>query len=311
MFRQPPFRDFSPYLKLLSLLLVVLSTGLLVLAVGTGLAIPLFGKGVLNAISQAGDYTDSGTIVALKYFQLVNQLGIFVLPAILFVLMTDNDIPGYLKLRGDWHRMAILYGTILILVSLPLNHWLMEINGAVRFPYFLTGVEEWMKAKEQEADVLTEAFLSTSSIGGFLFNLLMIAAIAAIGEELIFRGILVRIFHEWTNNIHLAVIIPAFIFSALHLQFYGFLPRFLLGVFLGYLFIWSGSLRVPILVHFINNAFAVIIAFMDGRGWVQADFERVGASDNSWIIGGSVVLTGAVLWVVYYHERRIRQREEG
>jgi membrane protease YdiL (CAAX protease family) len=311
MFRQPPFRDLSPYLKLLSLLLVVISTGFLVMAVSTGLAIPLFGKNVLNVISEAGDYSDPATITALKYFQVVNQLGIFVLPAILFVLLTDNDIPGYLKLRDGWHRMAILYGTILILVSLPLNHWLMEINGAERFPSFLAGVEDWMKTKEEEADVLTEAFLSTSSIGGFLFNLLMIAAIAAIGEELIFRGILVRLFHEWTSNIHLAVIIPALIFSALHLQFYGFLPRFLLGIFLGYLFIWTGSLKVPMLVHFINNAFAVIIAFMDGRGWIHADFERVGASGNPVIIACSVVMTVAVLWVIYYHEQRSKQRMAG
>jgi membrane protease YdiL (CAAX protease family) len=311
MFRQPPFRDFPPYMKLLSLVLVILCTGLLMLAVGTGLAILFFGKDVMNMISEAGNYSDPTTVAALKYFQVVNQLGIFVLPAVLFVLLTDNDLSGYLRIRGSWHKGSIIFGTLLILVSLPLNHWLMDLNGAIRFPGFLSGVEEWMKAKEQEAEVLTEAFLSSTSTGGVLFNLLMIAAIAALGEELIFRGILIRIFHEWTRNVHLAVIIPAFVFSALHLQFYGFLPRFLLGVFLGYLFVWSGSLRVPVLVHFLNNAFAVIIAFLDSKGWVQADFENVGASKNPWIIGGSVVLTGLVLWVTYYHEHRVRSRLEG
>lgn len=309
MFRQPPFRDFPPYLKLLSLTLLVLSIGLMVMAIGAGLAILIFGAGVLDAISQAANYTEPSTVVALKFFQIVNQFGVFILPALVFVLLTDNDIPGYLSLKGGWHRMAVFYGTVLIFVSLPLSHWLMELNGSVSFPESLAGVEQWMKGKEDEADRLTEAFLSTGSLGGFLFNLLMIAAVAAIGEELVFRGILVRLFREWTHNIHLAVIIPAFIFSALHLQFYGFLPRFLLGVFLGYLFVWTRSLRVPVLVHFLNNAFAVIIAWMDVRGWIRADFENVGASSSPWVIGSSLVVTALVLWVIHHHER-LRVRRE-
>jgi len=306
MFQQPPFRHLPPYVKMLSLLLVVISTALLIMAVGTGIGMLIFGRDILDVLSQNANYNESRTVMALKYFQIVNQFGVFILPAFVFVLLTDNDITGYLGLRENRHNLSIVNGVVLIMVSLPLIHWLMELNSAIRLPEYLSGMENWMKAKEEEAQVLTEVFLSAKSIGGFLFNLIMIAAVAAIGEELIFRGILVRLFREWTRNVHLAVFIPALVFSALHLQFYGFIPRLLLGMFLGYLFVWTGSLRVPIIVHFANNAFAVILSFIDARGLVHVDAEKVGYSSSPWVIGASMLLTISVLVVIYYHERRLR-----
>ena len=306
MLRQPPFREFPPYLKLLSLLLVIISTALLVMVVGTGLAIVIFGKDILTIVSESANYSEPGTIVALKYFQVVNQFGVFILPAMIFVMLTDNDIMGYLKLRGGWHRVTLVQGIILILVSLPFIHWLMELNNSIHLPDILSPVEQWMKAREEEAKELTDVFLATKSAGGLLFNLLMIAVVAAVGEELLFRGILVRLFHEWTRNIHVAVFIPALLFSALHLQFYGFLPRLVLGLFLGYLFVWSGSLRVPIIIHFINNAFAVVLAFLESREMLDVNMEQVGASGNPWVIASSFVLTVLVLAFIYKQEMRSR-----
>lgn len=306
MLRQPPFRDFPPYLKLLSLILVVVSTGVLVMAVGMGLGIIIFGKDVLTVITQVEQSPEPSTVVALKFFQIINQFGVFILPALVFVVLTDNSIPGYLRMGGSWHTLSILHGFVLIIVSLPLTHWLMDINNSVHFPELLSGMENWMKSKEEEAQHLTDAFLSTTSLRGFLVNLLMIAVLAAVGEEMIFRGILVRLFHEWTRNIHLAVILPALIFSALHLQFYGFLPRMVLGVFLGYLFVWSGSLWVPIVVHFINNALAVTIAYLDANGLMNIDVDRLGASESPWVIGASILLSASLLMVIHYHEKRKR-----
>jgi membrane protease YdiL (CAAX protease family) len=136
----------------------------------------------------------------------------------------------------------------------------------------------------------------------------MIAVLAAVGDELIFRGLLQRLFQEWTRNVHLAVIISALIFSAFHLQFYGFFGRFVLGLILGYLFVWTGSLWVPIVVHFFNNAMAVIISFLDSRGVVDADLESFGTSGNYMVIIGSFVLMIFTLLLIRYHENRIAER---
>jgi hypothetical protein len=137
---------------------------------------------------------------------------------------------------------------------------------------------------------------------------MMVAVLAAIGEELIFRGLLQRLFLEWTRNVHVAVFISAFIFSAFHLQFYGFFGRLVLGLILGYLFVWTGSLWVPIAVHFVNNAMAVIVSFLDARGVIATDLENFGSSRNYLVITGSFLLMVFILLLIRYHEIRVAER---
>jgi len=303
MFREPPFQNLSPSLKILALITVMIVIFLVVLALGVALSIPFFGRGFLDNISAFSDYTDLRTLHALKYFQIVNQIGIFIVPAILFVMLTDDNFSGYLKLDNGIKRFSIIFGFIVLVVSLPFINWLVQINSEMHLRPFLAGVERWMRNSEDNARKLTDAFLSTGEWGGFLVNLLMVAGLAAVGEELIFRGILVRLFREWTRNVHLSVIIPAFLFSALHLQFYGFFGRLMLGVMLGYLFVWSGSLWVPIVVHFLNNAMAVTLSFLDQRGIINTDLESFGSSQNTLVITGSFVLMVFTMGMIYLHER--------
>src|SRR5207344_1198984 len=104
-----------------------------------------------------------------------------------------------------------------------------------------------------------------TSVLSLAINLFIIAFLPALGEELFFRGMMQKLFSQLTKNNHLAIIITSIIFSAIHLQFYGFLPRMVLGIFLGYLLVWSGSLWLPILAHFVNNASAVLFTFLDNQ----------------------------------------------
>jgi len=127
----------------------------------------------------------------------------------------------------------------------------------------------------------------------------MVAILPALGEELVFRGVLLRHFREWTKNIHVAIFITAFLFSSVHMQFYGFLPRFLMGVLFGYMLYWSGSIWVPIMAHFINNAAAIVVAFLSTRYFPEADFNTFGSSSNPWIIAGSVIIIGLIVWFLW------------
>jgi membrane protease YdiL (CAAX protease family) len=195
---------------------------------------------------------------------------------------------------------------MMIVMILPFVSWLMEINESLKLPEFLSGMEQWMRESEEQALKLTEAFLSDTSIKGLVVNMLMIGILASIGEELLFRGIILRIFKEWTKNAHLAVWISAILFSALHMQFYGFLPRMILGVVLGYLFVWSGSLWVPIITHFINNGSAVFIAYLYNKGKIQTDVESFGTTDNVGLIVGSIVVTVFFLVIIYRYEKNLR-----
>jgi membrane protease YdiL (CAAX protease family) len=278
-------------------------TFLVILALGVAISIPFFGRGLFDQLATITDYKDPSTIFALKYFQIVNQIGVFIAPAILFVILTDDHISEYLGFNKGLKKFSVFFGFIVLMVSLPFINWVVLINGEIHLPGFLSGVESWMRESEDEASKLTDAFLATNNWGGLVVNLVMVAGLAAIGEELIFRGILVKLFREWTHNIHLAVIIPAFLFSALHLQFYGFFGRLILGLVLGYLFVWSGSLWVPILVHFLNNAMAVLLSFMIRRGLSDTDVETFGSSGNVFVIAASFIMMVLVMIVVYYHEQ--------
>jgi membrane protease YdiL (CAAX protease family) len=287
----------------MALIMVIIITFLVVLAIGVAISIPLFGRGILDQIAFTTNYDDITIVSALKYFQIVNQVGVFIAPAFLFVILTDEDITGYMGLKGHFRRFSTIFGFIVLIVSLPFISWIVDLNGAMHFPDWLSGVENWMRDAEDKAESLTNAFLATSSWGGFLVNLFMIAGLAAVGEELIFRGILVRLFREWTRNVHLAVIIPAFLFSALHLQFYGFFGRLILGMILGYLFVWSGSLWVPVIVHFLNNAMAVFLSFLHQRGSITSDLESFGSTQNGYIIGASFALMIFTMSIIYLHEK--------
>jgi membrane protease YdiL (CAAX protease family) len=308
MLREPPFSTFQPYLKILALILVMIITFLVVLALGVGISLPFFGKGLITGPEAFADYTDPKTVAMLKYLQIVNQFGAFILPAIIFVILTDNNFRAYLKIQEGPRRFSLVLGCVLLVVSLPFVGWLLEVNNRIALPDFLSGVEDWMRRSEESAQQLTDAFLATSSWTGFLVNLFMIAVLAAVGEELIFRGLLQRLFQEWTRSTHLAVIISALIFSAFHLQFYGFFGRFVLGLILGYLFVWTNSLWVPIVVHFFNNAMAVVVSFLDSRGIINADLESFGTSSNYLVISGSFFLMVFTLIMIRYHENKIPER---
>jgi membrane protease YdiL (CAAX protease family) len=167
-------------------------------------------------------------------------------------------------------------------------------------------MEDWMKGTEDEAAKLTDAFMKMPAFGGFIFNMVMIAVLPAIGEEFMFRGLLQRLLKEWLGNIHVAIFASAFLFSAMHMQFFGFFPRMFLGVMFGYLFYWSGSLWVPISAHFINNGSAVIFSYLGQHGILNGDYEDFGVTENVFFI----LLSGLAIIVLFFIVFRLRPSKE-
>ena len=148
-----------------------------------------------------------------------------------------------------------------MIFQLPLINALAGWNKAIEFPDSLKYIETWMQNKELQAEKLTEVFLSMVNLSDLFISLFIMAIIPAFGEELLFRGALQSILVRMTPNPHYAILITAFVFSFIHFQFYGFIPRFLLGAFLGYLYYWGGSLWYPIAAHFANNAMAILFTY--------------------------------------------------
>ena len=160
-------------------------------------------------------------------------------------------------------------------IFMPFNGWLQAINENMVLPASLKGLEDFMKSMEDSLADVTKFLTTFNSFGEYLLALVVIAVIAGIGEELIFRGLIQRKLFLGTKNIHVAIWGAAFIFSFIHFQFYGFLPRMFLGALFGYLYFWTGNLWIPIAAHIFNNAFAVTIMYLIHLGKVSPEVENM------------------------------------
>lgn len=245
------------------------------------------------------DYNNPRVIQGMKVAQGVSAVITFIIPALLFAWLSSEKKIGYLKLNKSMDLASAGAAALLVLALMPLVNWCGELNSRLVLPEFLSGVEAWMKNSEENIKVLTESFLKMEGPGDLVVNLLIIAGLAAVGEELLFRGGMQNILKEWSGNRHAAVWIAAIIFSAFHMQFYGFLPRMLLGVVMGYLYIWSGTLWLPILYHFLNNGLAVLFSYLTVRGILPAEAETIGAGESPfYLVMASVLVSTGLLYYI-------------
>jgi uncharacterized protein len=291
-------RHLSPFKKLLLMVLLALFSISVFMLAGWLFALLIFNDFFI-LVNNLGTYDDGRVINLLKYLQIVSQIGLFIMPPIIFAYLDGGNILAYLRLNVLPGTQIIILGFIMIFAALPMVHWWAGINEMMRFPEWLRGLELWMKQSEKGAEEVTRAFLNVGTIGGLMINLLMIAILPALGEELLFRGILQKLLHQWFRNVHWAVLVSAVIFSALHLQFYGFLPRTILGIMFGYLFVITKSLWVPILVHFLNNGAAVLAAFLYRKDFLESDFNEIGQLSNPVWVLGSLLMVLMLFTVIY------------
>jgi membrane protease YdiL (CAAX protease family) len=192
---------------------------------------------------------------ALIWMNNVTQLVGFALPvALYFLLFGGSSIHG-LQLRNA--GVFFLIAPLLILTASPLIDVSAFINKLLIPEH--SWLERTFKPTEELAELMTRLFLDPSSGVPVMVAFLSIAIIPAICEELVFRGVMMPLLAKMTRNIHAAVWITAFLFSLIHMQFYGFLPRMIMGALLGYFVVWSGSLWASILAHFLNNASAFLM----------------------------------------------------
>lgn len=283
-----------PIISLLLLLLLMISGAVVFMLLAFIVVIAVFGmKEMLNASTGA-----ASSIGVIKILQLFISTGMFIFPALFFARLESGNWAVYLKFKR-FPLVLILVTLLIMLSSGPLLELSAELNRNMKFPDFLKDLEQWMLSKELEMAEMTRQLLRMDTAGVLMFNILMLAIVPAIGEELIFRGCLQNIFAKWAGNKHVAIWVTAIIFSAIHVQFYGFLPRMLLGALFGYLLIWSGTIWIPILGHFTNNAVAVITAYVYQQKGIS--LEKLDQPDPVafYVYIISFVTCGALLWTFY------------
>jgi membrane protease YdiL (CAAX protease family) len=251
---------FASLLLLVGFVMLGLVLGNLV---GMVLSLPLFGadyEAMINAFVDPVAYPESRR--ALLIVQACSSLfGFIIAPMAFYAFIEKRSAGNLFHFRHIDAGLMLLVGLI-VLTFMAVNSVIIEWNMNVDLGQISPAFEEWASAKEEQLKELTEYLTRFENIGGLLVGLLVIAVLPAIGEELVFRGLGQRMFHGLTNNHHAGIWIAAFLFSFIHLQFYGFFPRFLLGALFGYIYYWSGNLWYPIMAHFVNNGFTLIMLYM-------------------------------------------------
>jgi len=241
------------------------------------------------------------TATALRYVSSLTQIGIFGLSAFeCAFLFNDKKPANYLQLNTKISGLNCFIIILIAVVSLPALSHIIAWNEEIKLPQYMSSIENWMRGQEDAAAKITSLLLSGNNVSILLINLAVMAIIPAVCEEFLFRGLLITWLKNRVHNIHIVIVISALLFSAIHFQFYGFVPRFLLGLYFGYLLIWTESLWTCIIAHFINNGMAVIVSYLHNNQLIETEYQHFGnVGDNYLLIGLSLLLTTACVYFLY------------
>ncbi len=292
------FKRVHPLLQVIMFAGMALGCFLIVGFVGTFVLAQMTGIDLaVIADPDKWDYTDKGLIFFLRGMLVIQFFALYVIPVFLFAKFCDPKPAEYLGLRSSKALYYIL-GIIVLIIALPLvdlagvfNNQLIPEN---------TAIGKWMKASEESTGKQIAFMLKRHTIQDLLLNLLMVAVFAGVGEELLFRGVLQRLFIKFFKNPWAGILAAAFIFSAIHMQFYGFIPRFILGILLGLIYWYSGSLWPAIIAHFAYDAFAVIMIWYNPD---LADKENVSISLGNQTVLGLISATAVIAIIVIMKKR--------
>ncbi|MBT3421423.1 MAG: CPBP family intramembrane metalloprotease [Cytophagia bacterium] len=254
------------------------------------------------------DFSSSREIGLGKFFQVYQMLFLFGIPALLMSYFLKVPFGNFFKINKRPKASYLLFATLLLFAVIPFNDWIIRLNESMTLPSFLAPIEAWMRNSEDMLSKQMEAFLSMESISSLLINVFVIAFIPSIMEELFFRGLIQGLLSKWFKSIHFSIIITAVFFSAVHMQFYGFFPRLMLGVFLGYLYFWSGNLWTAIYFHFLNNLLSVLLLFVIQHNLVnEQKLEDMNQSNLAIIISFAITATVFLLLANYYSKKRNKE----
>ena len=239
-------------------------------------------------------------ITNLQIGQAISQVFGFMLPPILYAMLVKEKPFNYLgfKKLQPWS----LFGIVAIFTVIPFLAMVTEWNDNISLPESMATLEQMLRNIQNLANDTTEKFMTEGSL---FSGLLIVAALAAISEELLFRSVIQKAFVKICKNAHVGIIITAIVFSAFHGDFFGFVPRFILGLMLGYMFYLSGSIFPSMLMHFVNNGTIVMLYYLNTRGFIDVDVETFGLTDNVLVIALSLIVTVAIFVVCY----RFRNKE--
>lgn len=294
---------------LLSLIVIVLVTfGTLILLQGIALAFmpTLFNISLEEIMGlMTGDYDVPNGRMAMLFVQgLGSGLGFWVAAWIITRFIEKADLHWEIQ-RSRFNLKNLIVALGITFGAMLFNGLLVYWNAQLTLPESMSDIETWMMEMETSLMEMTKFLTDFQSVPELLMGILVIGVFAGIGEEMFFRGLLQPKMKQYTNSAHWGIWLTAIIFSAIHVQFYGFLPRVFLGALFGYLYLYSGSLIYPILAHIFNNALTVIVIYMANEGIIDFDLESTDTVSYP-----AAILGLLVLMVGFFYFKKINQPKD-
>ena len=243
-----------------------------------------------------GNYQVPNGRMALLFTQGIGSgLGFCFATWIILVLLEKASF----RWKTQWSRVSgINLGLILVMTvgGMLFNGFLVYWNSHLVLPSNLAPLEQWMREMETQLMELTRFLTDFQSISELLVGILVIGVLAGIGEEVFFRGVIQPKLQGYLRSPHWGIWLTAIIFSAIHVQFYGFLPRLFLGALFGYMYHYTGSLFYPILAHILNNSLTLLAVYLSNQGFVGIDMESTDTISIPAALGGFLVLSLGFLY---------------
>lgn len=300
--------QIHPFIALL-LLVVLVILGLFVGNLLGMIAVLLLSDLQFSQISQlvADPSAFPDARISLLTIQGFAALGAFIIGPLYYKRIFEKNNPSPLSTNHYINLTIIIITTSIVIFSMPLNAVVVEWNKGIRLPSFLAELEEWAMNKENAMQEVTLYITDFDNIWQFMFGLLVVAVLPGIGEELLFRGMMQPKIIKLSGNIHAGIWITALIFSFFHFQFYGLFPRMLLGALFGYLYVWTGNLVIPMIAHFVNNGFTLLMIYLNKAKVTSLDIEST-ESVPTYAALISAVITATLLSVLYTYYKHLRNK---
>lgn len=307
----PLLERFSAGKQFLALLMILIASLLIFTPFGILIAVPFVEGNIFTAIGRMELAQTTQDIALLKYLQIISQIGLFIISSFLFALLVSKRPFSFLGLNKSPKITLIGIALIIGLVSTPFLNWVIELNYSLHLPSGLAALENWMREMEVEAMRLTELFLGGGGWSNLMVNLLMMAVLAGLGEELLLRGIVQPLFIRITKNPHLGIWLAAALFSLIHFQFFGFFPRMILGALFGYYYYWSRNLWIPVIAHILNNGFIVAYAFFSGTTEMMPKLGEESTTESPSALLIALSLSLSIAGLMFFYREGLKQKQNG
>lgn len=246
-------------------------------------------------------YNGSMTTPKVRIAMILQDVMMWIVPAVVTAMMITRRPAEFLMVRRSIDLLMALLVCAVLLSSIPMMNVIISWNANIELPESMSAMSQWMHSAEESANHMVEVLIGGSTAGSLIMGILIVGLLAGFSEEIFFRGTVQRLFTTANVNHHIAIWVTAIIFTTVHFQFFGFVPRLLLGAYFGYVAYWSRNIWLAIIAHAFNNTLAVI-SFWVTPERMPIDLNSIGtdfSTPEKYLSAISLFVTSILLYVVY------------